>query len=448
MKKYIHQFGIGLLILNSITLARAQELKVSLSEALMLAKENNKSLKVQYLEEKFAEESIKLSKGNLLPSVVASGNYSYYFDRQVIFMPGSFVGSETIPVVDVAVGGKNTFNTSLSFQQPLVSEAARRQVKSAKLEEALQKQVTLDKKAQLNVLITSAYLKALLVRESLKLNQQSLERNRRSLDDSRSLLRQGKNLKIDTLRNFIAVENLGTTVRYLESQYEVTLLQLKQIMGFEQERQLILTDSLSYDNSIRYFAAVDNVVAVGLASRPDIQQKRLAVELNKNWLSQNQASRLPTLSVVGSYQFQAQADDRQMGSYNWPRTSFLGLQTNIPIFTGNKINSRIRQSNIRTQASELALLDATEQAKTEVASLENKLQEVLQRLTVYERTVEAAEMNYRIVNDRYKNGLSSRLEITDAELSLTEAKMNQLHAVYNVRMAKLEMDKALGLLAN
>ena len=93
-------------------------------------------------------------------------------------------------------------------------------------------------------------------------------------------------------------------------------------------------------------------------------------------------------------------------------------------------------------------MDAMEKAKTEVAGLESKLKEVLQRLTVFERTVEAAEMNYRIVNDRYKNGLSSRLEITDAELSLTEAKMNQLHAVYNVRMAKLEMDKALGLLAN
>lgn len=448
MKKYIHQFGIGLIILNSITLAGAQELKVSLSEALMLAKENNKSLKVQYLEEKFAEESIKLSKGNLLPSVVASGNYSYYFDRQVIFMPGSFVGSETIPVVDVAVGGKNTFNTSLSFQQPLVSEAARRQVKSAKLEESLQKQVTLDKKAQLNVLITSTYLKALLVRESLKLNQQSLERNRRSLDDSRSMLRQGKSLKIDTLRNFIAVENLRTTVTYLESQYEVTLLQLKQIMGLHQDDVLVLTDNLDYDNSIQYFETTDHVVDEILLNRPDLQWRKLSAELNKSLMSQSQAQRLPTVSVVGSYQLQAQSDNRQFDAYRWPRTSFLGLQANVPIFTGNKINSRIRQSSLRTQTSELELLDAMEKAKTEVAGLESKLKEVLQRLTVFERTVEAAEMNYRIVNDRYKNGLSSRLEITDAELSLTEAKMNQLHAVYNVRMAKLEMDKALGLLAN
>ncbi|MEP2668087.1 MAG: TolC family protein [Cyclobacteriaceae bacterium] len=447
MKNNIKQMVIGFLTLTTMTLGLAQEHKVSLSEALMLAKENNKSLKVHYLEEKFAEESIKVSKGNLLPSLSANGNYSYYFDRQVIFMPGSFVGSETDPVVDVAVGGRNTFSTSISLHQPIVSEAARRQVKSAKIEKAQQGQMTLDHKARLTVLLTSTYLKALLIRESLNLNQQSLERNLRSLDDSRSLLRQGKSLKIDTLRNFIAVENLGTTVTYLESQYEVTLLQLKQIMGLQQDDVLVLTDNLEHDNSIQYFEPY-HVVDEILSNRPDLQWRKLTVELNKSLMSQSQAQRLPTVSVVGSYQLQAQSDNRQFDAYRWPRTSFLGLQANVPIFTGNKINSRIRQSSLRTQASELELLDAMENAKTEVAGLESKLKEVLQRLTVFERTVEAAEMNYRIVNDRYKNGLSSRLEITDAELSLTEAKMNQLHAVYNVRMAKLEMDKALGLLAN
>ena len=448
MQEYFKQLGIGIIMFNSITLAGAQELEVSLSEALALAMENNKSLKVQYLEEKLAEESIKMSKGNLLPSLSANGNYSYYVDRQVIFMPGSFVGSETSPVVDVAVGGRNTFNTSLMFQQPIISETARRQIKGAKLEEAIQKQLTLDHKAQLTVLLASTYLKALLIGESLKLNQQSLERNMRSLEDSRSLLRQGKNLKIDTLRNFIAVENLRTTVSFLESEHEVTLLHLGQIMGLQGADRLVLTDSLEPDNSIRLFAAADYIVEERLSSRPDIQQRKLSVELNRSLVSQSRAQRLPTLTMIGAYQMQAQADNRQFDSYRWPRTSFLGLQANIPLFTGNKINSHIRQSKFRAQASELELQDATDKARTEVAALESKLREVLQRLTAFERTVDAAELNYKIVNDRYKNGLSSRLEITDAELSLTEAKMNRLSAVYNVRIAKLEMNKALGLLSN
>ena len=62
------------------------------------------------------------------------------------------------------------------------------------------------------------------------------------------------------------------------------------------------------------------------------------------------------------------------------------------------------------------------------------------------RTVQAAHMNFKILDDRYKNGLSSRLELSDAELALTEAKMNQLQLTFNLKIAKLQLDKALGIL--
>ena len=55
-------------------------------------------------------------------------------------------------------------------------------------------------------------------------------------------------------------------------------------------------------------------------------------------------------------------------------------------------------------------------------------------------------MNFRIINDRYRNGLSSRLELSDAEFALTEAKMNRLNLIFNVKMVTLQSDKALGIL--
>ena len=95
---------------------------------------------------------------------------------------------------------------------------------------------------------------------------------------------------------------------------------------------------------------------------------------------------------------------------------------------------------------QFCLEDATEKANTEIASLQNNLKERFQRLSVQERTVQAAEMNFRIVSDRYKHGLSSRLELSDAELALTEATMNRLNLIFSVKMAKLQLDKALGVL--
>jgi outer membrane protein TolC len=197
---------------------------------------------------------------------------------------------------------------------------------------------------------------------------------------------------------------------------------------------------------VRFFDAVEKSYQEVFTNRPDLQQKQLNIELSRNLLSQNRAMRLPTISLVGAYQIQAQADNIKFESYRWPKTSFVGLQANIPLFSGNRINSKIRQSTIQLEKSELEYADAKDKTETEIATLENNLKEVFQRLTTQQKTVEAAQMNFNIVNDRYQNGLSSRLELSDAELALTEAKMNQLYSIYNVKIAKLQLDKALGVL--
>lgn len=426
--------------------AQAQNRKLSLAEALALALEKNKALTAETLETKVLGEETKISRSSMLPTLSAGGSFAYYFDKQVIFMPGSFAGNENEPVVDVAVGGKNVFNSYLMLQQPLVSEAARRQIKAARINESIQALDVKDARANLSVLVTATYYRALLMKESIALNEQSLARNIKSLQDSRLLLLQGKSLKIDTLRNFIAVENLKTTISYLENEHKVIMLQLHQLLGTNTTEPFELTDSLKHDSELRYFATVETLYKDAIQNRPDIQTQKLKLELNRNLLSQSRAQRLPTLSLVGAYQLQAQADNRKFESYRWPRTSFVGLQANVPIFAGNKVGARIRQSNLRLQIESLRLEDATEKASTEVATLQNNLREVVQRLSVNERTVKAAEINFDIVNDRYRNGLSSRLELSDAELALTEAKMNHLNTVFNVKIAKLQLDKALGIL--
>lgn len=445
MKTKIQVYIIGLMVMFPLII-NAQNKVLSLDQALRLAEENNKSLKIKSYEEQYTKEEIKISQANMLPSVNASGNYSYYINRQVIFMPGAFTGNENEPVVDVAVGGKNTFNAYVTLSQPIVNESARRQIKAAKLQNAIGGLNTKDNKSNLTLEVSVVYLKILLIQESIKLNEQSLKRNNRSLGDSRSLYAQGKSLKIDTLRNFILVENLKTTMAHLENQRRVSILHLKQILGLEAQTEVMLSDSLKHDVEVRYFAAVEKSYQEIFTNRPDVQQKQLNIELSRNLISQTRAMRMPTISLVGAYQIQAQADNIKFESYRWPKTSFVGLQANIPLFSGNRINSKIRQSTIQLEKSELEYADAKDKVETEIATLENNLKEVFQRLATQQKTVEAAQMNFNIVNDRYQNGLSSRLELSDAELALTEAKMNQLYSIHNVKIAKLQLDKALGIL--
>ena len=98
------------------------------------------------------------------------------------------------------------------------------------------------------------------------------------------------------------------------------------------------------------------------------------------------------------------------------------------------------------QQEDILLNNLKDEVKTELATIISKWKEAVTQLDIQETTVKSAELNYRMIDDRFRNSLGSRLELTDAELALTQAKINYLNAVYNLRMLHVELQQALGLL--
>ncbi len=439
MKTISNILSSGLLLFGLVGTVQSQQLELNLEQAIEMAKEKNKELLIQHFENNLAEQTVRESKGYLLPTLSAGGSYSYFFDRAVIFMPGSFVGSES-PVVDVAVGGRNAMVAALNLNQPLISEVARRQVKSNKLGELVEQERSKDMESRLRLEVSRTYYDVLLLDETILLYRQSLERNLRALKDAKQLLEQGKGLKIDTVRNSIVVENLKTDIAYLQSMHQIALMQFGNKLGISGQQDLVLTDRLTPDYT--------NAAIVGeeISNRPDVQQQKWLLELSKNGVKVAQAQRLPSLSLFGSYQLQAQADDMKVSNYEWPTTTFVGLQVSVPLFNGNRVNAKSTQAHLRLQQSAAALQDLEEKASIEVLTIQVGLQGAKDRADMHERTMHSAQLNYDMVEQRYHEGLSSRLELSDAELALSQARMNVLKSVYEVNITQLELKKAIGML--
>ncbi len=437
--KNIHSILTGLLLLGLCYSGKAQKLELNLNEAIDLAKKNNKALMVQKLENELAEQTIKESKGYLLPTISAGGSYTYFIDRAVIFMPGSFVGSES-PVEDVAVGGRNAWNAAINLNQPIFSEVARRQIKSAKLNALVEKEQSKDMETILVLDVAKTYYEILLIEETILLHRQSLERNIYALKDAKQLYEQGKGLKIDTVRSAIATDNLKADIAYLENLYQIALIQFKHKLGFSDQHDLVLTDRLVSENEVNF------QIEEQVNNRPDLKQQYWFVELSKNGLEKSQSQRLPVLSLVGSYQLQAQADDLSFSKYSWPTTTYVGMQLNVPVFNGGRTNHQTTQAKLKLQQAKTALQDLEEKVAIEVQSIQVRLQGAKDRMDMHNRTLHAAELHYTMVKQRYQEGLSSRLEFTDAELALSEAKLSVLQSAYEVNISRLGLQKAVGLL--
>ncbi|WP_238557071.1 TolC family protein [Elizabethkingia anophelis] len=181
-------------------------------------------------------------------------------------------------------------------------------------------------------------------------------------------------------------------------------------------------------------------------NRNDLSVQELIIAMQQQKLYTIKAELLPKIALIGQYQIQAQADNLKFNNYAWPRTSFLGLQISVPIFNGGQSKSRINQARILTQQEQVRLNDLKDEIKTTLASIISKWKEATSQLEIQVTTVQSAELNHQMTEDRFKNGLGSRLELTDAELALTQAKINYLQAVYNLRILHTELQHALGVL--
>lgn len=448
MKTNILNIVAVLLLTSSLNVVHAQKKALSLKDALEMAKQGNKELQVQILEEINAKEMTRETKSSLLPNISGNVGYSYYFDRQAIFLPGSFAGSER-PVQDIAVGGKNAYNAYLSLIQPILAPSLRHQTNAAGINEKIEKEKTIDLHSRVALLVSIRYLEILMMNSQLDVLDQSLLRNIKALQDSRFLLAQGRGLKSDTLRSFIAVENLKSSVSYLKNNVEVSGFELKRLIGLEDAAELELTDNLEFgiegSNGVNYLA--EEAFQVAEANRKDLNIQQLYIELQQRKLKATQAMLLPQLSLIGQYQVQAQADDMRFGQYTLPRTSFLGLQLTLPIFNGNRTQSQISQAKIKAEQEDIRLKSLKDEVKTELATIISKWKEANTQMDIQVATVQSAELNHLMMDDRFKNGLGSRLELTDAELALTQAKINYLNAIYNLRILHLELQHALGLLS-
>lgn len=443
--KTIFQLFFGLLLtatlLSQLTIAQTRQL--TLNDAVSLALEKNRDLQVSKLEINKSAEKLREARGYALPTVAASGQYLHFLKRQVTFLPGQFAGLEEGQIATLRVGGTDAYVGNISVIQPLFQNNIFSGIRAARAYENISQQEQAQVQSTVITSVKKAYLDALITHEQLRLVQQSIVRNEQALKDSRSLLAQGRASRVDTLRAYVTIENLRPEVIRLTNGVETAKIRLKTTIGIDQTEPVELLDSLKYDGTIPTLSNED-ALAEALKSRPEVNRLVLAEQLSSEQIKIESSEYLPTLSAIGQVQAQSQANDFRFGDYQWPVSSYVGLQLSAPIFSGFRTAARVQQARITKLQTEKQLENARELVQAEVKVALSKVEESRRRIEAQTQTVSTAELSYRITRDRWKQGISSRLDLADAELSLTSAKSNYLQAVYDYLNASVDLDQALG----
>jgi outer membrane protein TolC len=214
-------------------------------------------------------------------------------------------------------------------------------------------------------------------------------------------------------------------------------------LGIDSLRDFVLTDSLSITVD-EQTPTEEELYERVINNNREFRALKVRAELEDQNVRVASAFRKPSLSLVGQYQVQSQTRSFEYGNARYPASSFVGVQLSVPVFTGLSAQARVKQAAIVSKQADLEVDHAREKLRARVHQAVANHREAFLRLTNTSIVQETAQLSYNIIQYRYKNGISPRLELTDAELALSTAQSNYLEAVYDYLSAGIELRKLAG----
>lgn len=435
---------------------------LTLERAVRTALERNRELAVARLGLEGAKAQVREAWGSVYPTVDMNASYARNLSVPSTFLPAIIFDPNASPdvLIPVRFGSDNVWSLQLRAEQPLFEAGVFIGVGAAERYRRLQDEMVRGEAQEIATRVRTAYYDVLLADEALRVSQQSLARVEQTLRDTKAMHGAGLASEYDVLRLQVEQTNLEPSVRRARNAVTAGKRALAVELGLEPTDQLRLEGSLiTFDLDL--LARADDGSAVSLVSggdpstvpalqralegRSDLRQVELTRALRKAELRLEQAEYLPKVSLFGSYTINAQdnGDPRFFGRQRAYGRQ-VGVQVTMPLFSGFQRPARVEQKRAQLQSVETQANLARAQAEHEVTTLADQHAEALARAKAQKMGVQQAQRGYQIARAQYREGISSQLEVTDAELALRQSEFNYAQAVYDYLVARARLDRAMG----
>jgi outer membrane protein len=442
----------------SFSLAQTQEpppRRLSLEDAVRLAMKQNPDLVTARLEVKRSDARVLEAWGNAMPAVDLSGQYAHLIDKPVSFFPDYFLYTfmkdidSTYPkpsgkFVPVSFAPAFSASASVNVRQILFNGAVFVGVGAAHIYSHLARDLYQGKQVETVTKARKAYYGALLAREAYDLMRSSLQNAEDNLKNVQLMTKQGIVSEYDELRASVGLENLRPMVIQSETNFNLSLDNLKNTLGLTPKETFVLTDSLTLQPvDEQLIAKADELV---LETNPGLSATKRQIELNGAVVNAERSNYLPTIAAFGSYSYTAAKDQFNFSTNDFYKGSTVGLSLSLSLFQGLQTYARVEQAQLEQRKSEEQKVNLERTLQTGIHSILGNLQQARKRIDAQGRTVEMAGRGYKIVTTRFLSNAATQLEVNDAQLALTQAKVNRIQAIYDYLSSSADLEQIIGRL--
>jgi len=444
-------FLIGIAVTGLTMSSWAQnKIQLDLKTSLEIAFQKNSQLKIARAELDQAEAQLGQARTAFFPKLTSQANYTRLDYAPFIplksfgsifpggGMPGGLPGGATPK--KITIGRNENYGLSISLQQPIFSGfKISNSYSIAKHNKKAAEQKYKKAKEDLIFSVEQAYWNLVKAHKFDEIARESIKQMRAHMRDLQNMYDVGMLTKNEVLKAQVQLSNVQLMEIKAKNAVKLAQTAFCNVVGLPLDTEILPDEPLKMIP-----LPVENVkqaIQLAKANRPDLKMIQENVIIGKKMVNINKGSYLPTVALAANYGYKY--PDReynpdfyatwtvsivaQMTLFDWGETYYKKAQSEYQL-------AQIK--NTQKMVQDGATLDVTQSFLQTI--------EAREKIQASEKTVAQAKENFRVTNDKFKEGMATNTDFLDANALLTQAKNDYVSALADYRISVAKLLKAIG----
>jgi outer membrane protein len=283
-------------------------------------------------------------------------------------------------------------------------------------------------KEQILLAVDQAFYGALQAHAVLTVAQQTVSARQTVTDQVEALFKSKLRSELDFSFANVNLAQAKLLVLDAENNENGALATLSMILGYSKTQDFQLVEETTAITSPP--SNVDDLISQAFATRPEILSLEFQEQSAQKFQTAERDLLLPNIRAVGAV---GDTPVRNPVLSNW--YGAVGVNVEIPLFNGFLYTARSREASLRAQAAHDRLLDLRNRISRDVRTGWLNANTAYERVSVTQQLLDQASLALDLAQTRYRLGLSSIVELSQAQLQQTQAQIGNAQAGYDYRLA-------------
>lgn len=404
---------------------------LSLEQLFALADENSKTIQTENAAVLEAQQEVKVAKNALMPDIDISLSASYLGNGYL--MERNFSNGQTIDMPHLG----NNFAVEAT-QLLYAGGAVTNSIALAKLKEEMANINREATRSRVHLMLTGFYLDLYKLQNALRVYDRSIDLAKVVIQDTKARNEAGVALQNDVTRYELQLKNLELARRRVANSVEILNYDLVTILGLPLDTQImpdttLLEQSLSI-HDLTYWQQLAQSEAYA------VKQSALAVQMGERGEKLVRSEMIPNIALFAANHLDGPITIEVPvinSNFNY---WYVGIGVSYKLSSLYKASRTLKKAQLTTDLSRRRQQDILEQTNLSVQADYTRYIEAFEEVATLEKSVQLANENYSVIENRYRNDialvtdmLDASNQLLDAELQLVNARINVLFNYYKLK---------------